>query len=104
MQTLWEVIIQLLFTGQDPSELQAWQMVNLMISSWILNVVDPKLQTSVAYAESAQAMSTNLNKRYAISNAPKIHQLKASIMGANKEVSTSATNKFDATAEEEKLH
>ena len=29
--------------GQDPSELQAWQMVNMMISSWILNVVDPKL-------------------------------------------------------------
>ena len=64
-------------------------MMNSMISSWILNIIDPKLRTSVAYAESAQAMWTNLKKRYAMANAPKIHQLKAGTVGANKEVSTS---------------
>lgn len=27
----------------DPLELQAWEMANSMICSWILNVIDPKL-------------------------------------------------------------
>ena len=29
--------------GQDMSELQAWEMVNSMICSWILNIIEPKL-------------------------------------------------------------
>ena len=65
--------------GKNAGELQAWEMVNSMISSWILNVIDPRLRTSVAYAESTQAMWSNLKKRYVVANTPKIHQLKASI-------------------------
>ena len=42
--------------GEDRSKLDAWEMVNSMICSWIVNVIDPKLHTSVAYAETAQAM------------------------------------------------
>ena len=37
----------------DLSELNAWEMVNSMICSWIINVIEPKLHTSVAYAETA---------------------------------------------------
>jgi len=38
------------------SELQAWEMANSMISSWILNIIDLKLRTSVAYTDTAKAM------------------------------------------------
>jgi len=54
--------------GEDFSELNAWEMVNSMICSWIINVIDPKLHTSVAYAETAYEMWENLRKRYAIAN------------------------------------
>jgi len=30
-------------TGEDTIELQAWEMANSMVCSWILNVIEPKL-------------------------------------------------------------
>jgi len=51
-----------------------------MICSWILNVIDPKLRTSITYVETAELMWTNLRKRYAIFNAPKIRQLKTKLV------------------------
>jgi len=63
----------------DPMELQAWEIVNSMISSWILNVIDPRLQSSIAFTDLAYAMWTTLKKRYSVANVPKIHKLKANI-------------------------
>jgi len=54
-------------------------MANSMVSSWILNVIDPKLRTSVACVDTAKLMWETLKKRYALANIPKIHQLKPSI-------------------------
>ena len=54
-------------------------MVNSMICSWIINVINPKLHTSIAYAETAYEMWKNLRKRYAVANTPKIHQLKTEL-------------------------
>ena len=34
--------------GEDYSELVAWEMVNSIICSWIVNVIDPKLHASMA--------------------------------------------------------
>jgi len=51
-------------------------MANSMICSWILIVIDPTLGTSIAYVDIARLMWENLKKRYAVSDAPKIHQLK----------------------------
>ena len=65
--------------GEDTTELQAWEMANSMVCSWILNVIDPKLRTSVAYVDTAALMWTHLKKRYSVSNAPKIHQLKTKL-------------------------
>jgi len=47
-----------------------------MICSWIVNVIDPKLHASVAYADTTKSMWENLRKRYATDNTPKVHQLK----------------------------
>lgn len=54
-------------------------MINSIICLWILNVVNPKLHTSIAYADTAQDMWTNSQKRYVVGNTPKIHQLKADL-------------------------
>jgi len=51
--------------GDDLSELQAWEKVNSMICSWILNVIESKLRNSIAFVETAELMWTNLKKRYA---------------------------------------
>ena len=37
--------------GDDPTEYNVWEMINLMIYSWIMNVIGPKLHTSIAYVE-----------------------------------------------------
>jgi len=65
--------------GEDLSELNAWEIVNSMICSWIVNVIDPKLHTSVAYTETAQDMWENLKRRYAVANSPKIHRLRTDL-------------------------
>ena len=57
----------------DLEELNAWEIVDSMITSWILNVIDPKLHTSIAYVDSAQEMWNDIKKRYAIPNIPHIH-------------------------------
>jgi len=38
---------------EDFLKYQAWDMTNSMICSWILNVIKPKLQLSIAYAMTA---------------------------------------------------
>ena len=54
-------------------------MVNPMLCSWILNIINPKLRMTIAYCETASGMSKDLKKRYSVANTPKIHQLKADI-------------------------
>ena len=49
------------------------------MSSWIFNIIDPKLHTSVAYTNMAKATLDTLKRHYVATNAPKIHHLKISI-------------------------
>ena len=57
----------------------AWEMVNSMITSWIMNVIDLKLHGSIAYINSPHAMWQNIRKRYSVPNIPRIHKLKVEI-------------------------
>jgi len=66
-------------TGAKLVEVNAWVIVNSMVTLWILNVMDRKLHASIAYADSTQSICENTKKRYAIPNVPKIHQLKSDI-------------------------
>jgi len=54
----------------------AWDIANSMICSWIINIIEPQLHPSIAYADSAYTMWNDLRKRYAVANAPRIYQLK----------------------------
>jgi len=42
--------------GKSVAEINAWEMVNSMIQSWIMNGIEPKLHKSVAYVDSAQKL------------------------------------------------
>ena len=35
--------------GANSAQLSAWIIVNSMITSWILNAIDPRLHVSIAY-------------------------------------------------------
>ena len=61
--------------GEYLTEANAWEIVNSMITSWIMDVIDPKLHASVAYVDSAQTMWENIWKRYSTPNVPRIDQL-----------------------------
>ena len=67
------------------AEANAWEMVNSIIMSWIMNVIDPKLHPSVAYVDLAQRMWENIRKRFSIPNVPRIHQLKSTIASCRQE-------------------
>ena len=56
-----------------------------MICSWIVNVIDPRLHASVAYADTIKSMWKNLCKWYAIANTPKVHQLSADLASRKQE-------------------
>jgi len=64
----------------EPAEMQAWDMVNSTISSWLLNIIDPKIQPTIAYANTPKIMWDDMKKRYGVSNIPKKHDLKAKIV------------------------
>ena len=40
-------------TEKEGEEAKAWEMVNSMVLSWIMNVIDPRLHKSVAYVDTA---------------------------------------------------
>ena len=60
-------------------------MANSIICSWIVNVINPKLHASVAYADTAKSMWENLRKRYANGNTPRVHQLKTTLASSKQE-------------------
>jgi len=66
--------------GDDKPELQSWEIVNFIICSWILKVIEPKRRTSATFVKNVGLMWDKLKKCYAVANAPKIHQLKVSLV------------------------
>jgi len=63
--------------NEDFTECHVWDMVNSMLCSWMLNIIDPKLRMSIAHSETAKTMWGDLKKRYGMPNTPKAHQFKS---------------------------
>jgi len=72
----------------ESAEMQAWDMVNSTICSWLLNIIDPKIRLTINDANTAKIM-WHMKKRYGVSDIPKKHDLKAKI--ANCKQSTTMT-------------
>ena len=66
-------------TDQEFSETDAWDLINSMLCSWLLNIIDPMLCLTVAYIEMAHGIWEDLKKRYSVANLLRIHQLKAAV-------------------------
>jgi len=64
---------------KDSAMENAWNMVNSMISSWIMNVIDPNLHASIAYVEFVHEICENIKKQHSTPNVLRIHNLKAEI-------------------------
>ncbi|GKV43433.1 hypothetical protein SLEP1_g50721 [Rubroshorea leprosula] len=60
----------------DSQEFQAWKKCNSMVLSWILNTISRELHDSVAYADSAREVWTDLQERFSQGNATRVHELK----------------------------
>ena len=76
--------------GEDGNELNAWEACNSMVISWMFNVIDKSLHSSVAYAQTAKDMWEDLKERYAVGNAPRVHQLRSEIVNLKQEGMTVA--------------
>ena len=57
----------------------AWERCNSMVIAWLHNVIDKSLHGSVAYAETAKELWSDLKDRYSQGNEIRIHQLKREI-------------------------
>jgi len=42
--------------GKNSNQINTWEIVNAMIMSYVMNMIDPKLHMSIAYVDSAQKM------------------------------------------------
>ena len=63
-------------------------MVNSMVISWIMSVIDLRLHKSVSYVDTAQQLWDNIKKRYDVLNIPRVHKLQTEIASCkqNKDV------------------
>ena len=48
----------------DAVKLAQWDLCNNLVISWLLNALDRKIDESVLFASTADAIWTQLNKRY----------------------------------------
>ncbi|XP_072078069.1 uncharacterized protein [Arachis hypogaea] len=71
--------------GKDAPELEDWWTVQSMIVLWILNTIEPSLQTTVAYAENAKTLWEDIKERFSVVNGPRIQQLKADLTRCKQE-------------------
>ena len=52
-----------------------------MLISWILNTVEPRLHSTISYAENAKELWSDIQERLSIANGPRIHQPKSELAG-----------------------
>ncbi|KAL9673822.1 hypothetical protein QQ045_030084 [Rhodiola kirilowii] len=67
----------------QPAETDAhyddWCSVNSMMIGWILHTVDSSIRTSLSYCDSVKVLWDEIQQRFSIGNAPRIHQLRTEI-------------------------
>lgn len=73
---------------EGSAEANEWDIVNSMITSWIMNVIDPRLHSSLAYIDTAQKLWENIKKRYSVPDVPRMHHLKVEIASCKQGIKT----------------
>ncbi|CAH9123281.1 unnamed protein product [Cuscuta epithymum] len=59
-----------------PRDLEDWLTVNSMAVGWIMTAIDPTLRTNLAYMESVRDLWTDLEARFSVGDAMRVHELK----------------------------
>ncbi|KAJ1419097.1 Retrotransposon gag domain [Sesbania bispinosa] len=65
---------------EDPPEMEDWWTVQSMLVSWILNVIELTLRSTVTYVENANELWEDIRDRFSVVNGPRIQQLKAELV------------------------
>ena len=65
----------------EARDLLNWETVNSMIVSWILRSTDVKIVASIPYHVEAKPLWDYLERRYCVTNGPRLQQLGANIVG-----------------------
>lgn len=61
-------------------EMEDWWTVQSMLMSWILNTIEPNLQSTMSYAENTKDLWTDIKERFSTVNGPRIQQLKSDLV------------------------
>jgi len=56
----------------EAPDLEHWWTVQSMIVSWILNTIEPRLRSTVAYAKTAHDLWDDIKERFSVVNGPRI--------------------------------
>ncbi|GJX53038.1 retroelement pol polyprotein-like protein [Tanacetum coccineum] len=67
------------------AELEDWWTVQSMLVSWIMNIIEPSLRTTISYVEEASALWKDIKERFSVANGPRIQQLKSELAGYRQE-------------------
>ena len=65
----------------EPELLSAWQCINDIVSSWLLNSVSKDIVAGIVYADFAASIWSDLRDRFSQGNGPHIFQLKKELIG-----------------------
>ncbi|CAM8957205.1 unnamed protein product [Rhodiola kirilowii] len=65
--------------ADDYDEIDDWWSVNSMLVAWILQSIDPSLQSTITYSNKVKDLWDDLKQCFSIGNAPRIHQLRAEL-------------------------
>jgi len=66
---------------EGTTKLEDWWTVQSMLISWILNTIEPRLRSTISYAENAKELWSDIQERFSIANGPRIHQFKSELVG-----------------------
>jgi len=64
----------------ESGDLEDWWTTNSLLVSWIMNTIEPSLQTSISHMEVVQDIWQDIRERFSIVNGPRIQQLKAELV------------------------
>ncbi|KAL8151316.1 hypothetical protein V2J09_021124 [Rumex salicifolius] len=67
-------------SAADSPQLEEWWTIHSLIVSWIRNIIEPTLRSSIPYKENAQELWEEIHDRFSVSNVPKIQQLKSALV------------------------
>ena len=63
----------------DETVLLHWDTVILMIVSWLLRSIDPKLLNTIPFHDKARILWAYVERRYCVVNGPRVQHLRAAI-------------------------